>query len=214
MEHSKNKTMKTLLTILLVAISAYAYYLQRNEGVHQDTLTKLTKEHSAEIAAVKAEAKNAKEEVKLLEIELSKIKTPVPAPPAAASEQKNEQAAIERRLTELRSIYDKNHTTLSEQKAILTSNLSKAQSIRDSLKNPQFSEHRTRRNGDNSTSIVGIKMSQADKDQIMAKHQAQVDQITNQIAAIEGEMVAVESRFQALDAAYREAVEKARREEN
>lgn len=228
--------MKAILIILVVALGGLTYKYQLDAKASRlkmieaeaamsdanDALASTKKDLSKaneRIEQLRSDATAHAETIKLLKKELTDIGRAVPATVEAAQAQASPVAtaptvSLDERLKTIEDIYNKNLAEIRSQRDLLTVNRSKAESIKNDLEanRPEFIEQRTRTNNDLSTSTVGVRMSQADRNEILEKHQAKLDQMTAQISAIDQELVNLRSREKALDDAYVAARRKAQEE--
>jgi hypothetical protein len=104
-------------------------------------------------------------------------------------------------------VYNRNKAAIDEQRASLTAKLTAMRSAMETKQDnpPTFTEQGTTiRNGERFSS--GVRMSQADRDVIIKKHEGEVAAIAAQIGVAEGEMVRIDTRAKELETAYAAAL--------
>lgn len=210
--HLIQSNLKAVLLILVIAIGGYAVYWKLGPGFAPVTAVAQHEAPLAELAAAEKKTKEAEQITETLTPKTTKLSTgPLPssesvsnttvAPaneplhlPAETVTAGSNQEVIELRLTELGVIHDSNFKKLTSQRQKLTEKLSKAKLSKQSLKSnaPKFDD----------------KISSADRDVSIEKHQAHIEQMSAEIAAVVGDMVTMDARLEALSRRYNESVAK------
>lgn len=221
--------MKAILIILVIALGAGAYHfqskssdLERSKQIQIDAISgdlAAAREETAEalnhaselrdqITAMQAELAEARTNSvtdELLARQLEREQSNAAQAAVAAADKAAQQTEAEKQLArdQALQVYNRNKAALDEQLAQITNSLNTA---RAALKiqqdnTPTFDEQgRTWRNGKMTT--VGVRTSQADRDQSLKKYQAELAQAAGLIAASEAEMVRLNSRRDELEITY------------
>lgn len=219
--------MKTILTLLLIAVGIYAAWLQQ-------TAKEAASLAEARITEVNNELRDTKAELKETQKALGKAdKEPVSKPKASTASRSganvatvetastaepapaDEGPSLSDRLAELRGIYEGHRKKFDDQRAALTKNLAAARAQKSTLESnpPLFNEQGSRFDGmGNRVGATGVRTSKSDREREISKHAEQVASVSAIVVAAEAELVKVESEVARLDRSYDDAIEKARSE--
>lgn len=211
--------MKVILLILLVAVGGISF-MQINKAKTQAITAQV------ELKAVKAELTQTQNDLRTAETDLDRLRREtsdareraaaanamVDGAASAAAAQRLSKEELDAKLVQLKAVYDTHNREIVAQRAVLTTNLNKANSALGTLRNntPKFTEHGERYSVTSGNHVAtGVRMSQADRALVIEKHNEQVNQLSDQVAAIQGELMKVEARSHELETNYRAAVNRA-----
>jgi len=218
--------MKTILIILVVALGGLTYKFQLDaKSAKAKMIAAEDVAYEAETAAEEAKAELEEATLKIAQLEksvasyLSEIdalkRAEIAAVVASSTSTPSSAPVIEpsvvaARFAELRRIYDNNVAEIARKRGIVNTNLKAAQANYGALKaaGPKFVEHTKRSNDDKSTSTVGVRMSEADRMEMIEKHNEELERAAANVAACEAAFNSLDAETLALEQSFEAAQEK------
>lgn len=221
--------MKAILIILVVALAGLSYKFQldaksakakmiaaedaahKSESLREDAESELLEAQAkianleADLATAKTEANEAKDRMATAELDFSKRLTETKPKETEVKSAAEVVAGIEAKreaeIALLNEQYNKALIQVADQRAVLAANQEKAKLAFEVLKKnaPSFAEQR---NDNTDGRRVGIRTSQADREEVLAKYQADLEAMTNAIANMKGEAIALDAREKAVKDRY------------
>lgn len=221
--------MKAILIILVVALGGLTYKFQLDaksakakmvaaeDAAHEaETLAEET-ESDLEKATLKIEQLEKSVATYLSEIDTMKraqitavVETPLNAASSTPKKEVIEPAVVESKFAELRRIYDTNVAEIARKRGIVNTNLKAAQASYEALKaaGPKFVEHTKRVNDDETTSTVGVRMSEADRKEVLEKHKEELQRALANVTACQAAFTSLDAESIALEQSYEAAQKK------